>query len=367
MDFNDYQKSNNTGIVSHCDGSGNKLKSVSFWYQRRYDNGAIHQEATTNEMINEKETCDRVQILSINNRRRKMSSTEEEHRSYDTKFYGLYANIRQHLDYDYHHNYTYERQMFQDFIIQKLIRGEDGNLNVYEHGNAKADANSCAEEAHVLNERKQTNANSTTSSNTTTIEHQTWIVFTAGAMGAGKTYSMQKLVKSGRFPGTKFVTVDPDVIRGYLPEFNRYVSGNANVAGQLTQKEVGFIAEILTQAAMEAGKNVLIDGSLRNVEWYHSYFKHLRTKFPCSRIAIIHITAPREIILERAAKRASSTGRIIPQNTLDAALDEVPKSIKLLAPLTDYFVELNNLPNSPDIELVTEDETWENFRSKWRQ
>jgi hypothetical protein len=52
---------------------------------------------------------------------------------------------------------------------------------------------------------------------------------------------------------------------------------------------------------------------------------------------------------------------------LEQALEQVPRSVKLLAPLVDYCAELLNAPNAQDIELVTEGETWETFYSQWVQ
>ena len=195
-------------------------------------------------------------------------STEENHKADHMKFYGKYSHIRETLDYTYHSNYTYERQKFQDAIITDflhaaVIEDKDGQL--------------C------------------------TTPTEPWLVFTAGAMGAGKSYTMRKLVESGRFPLLGFVTTDPDKIRRYLPEFHLYVDSDPEAAGQLTHKEAGYIAEILTLAGLQAGKNVLVDGSMRNSDWYKTYFKRLRNDFPLLRIAIIHVTAPREAIFQRAA------------------------------------------------------------------
>ncbi len=61
------------------------------------------------------------------------------------------------------------------------------------------------------------------------------------------------------------------------------------------------------------------------------------------------------------------TGRVIPRKTLEMALEQVPKSVKILAPLADYFCELNNAPNKDDIEIMTEGEDWDSFRSQWLQ
>ena len=60
-----------------------------------------------------------------------------------------------------------------------------------------------------------------------------------------------------------------------------------------------------------------------------------------------------------------TTGRIVPQELLVAALEQVPKSIEILAPLVDYHVELNN---ATEIELVNPpEETWESFGRNWIQ
>ena len=62
-----------------------------------------------------------------------------------------------------------------------------------------------------------------------------------------------------------------------------------------------------------------------------------------------------------------TTGRMVPRETLLNALEQVPKSVKELSPLVDYFCELSNAPNAPDIELLTKGETWENFKKHWMQ
>lgn len=112
---------------------------------------------------------------------------------------------------------------------------------------------------------------------------------------------MRTLVEKGRFPLLAFVNVDPDAIRQNLPEFHIYVEHSPELAGQLTRKEAGYVAEILTLAGLHSGKNVLVDGSLRDWEWYQSYFERLRSEFPSIRIAILHITAPRDAVFQRAA------------------------------------------------------------------
>jgi predicted kinase len=201
-------------------------------------------------------------------------SSAENHGSDETKYYGRFAHIRKTLDYSYHTNYRRDRQIFQDAIISDFL------------------------DAAVVKDKNGELC-------TTPTEH--WIVFTAGAMGAGKGYTKKRLVGKGVFPLMAFVNVDPDEVRRRLPEFYLYVNEVPEQAGALTRMEAGFIAEILALAALQAGKNVLVDGSLRDSEWYKSYFIRLRREFPVLRIAIIHVTAPREAVFQRAAVSYAQT------------------------------------------------------------
>lgn len=185
------------------------------------------------------------------------------------EFYGPYAHIRATLDYSYHSNYTFERQHFQDAILSHFLN------------------------AAVIHDKNGILCSTPT---------EPWLVFTAGAMGAGKSYTMNKLVNQGRFPLLHFVLVDPDEIRQHLPEYHLYLeTDQPEMAGELTQKEAGYISEILTMAALLAGKNVLVDGSLRDADWYSKYIQRLRIDFPILRISILHVLAPRAAIFQQAA------------------------------------------------------------------
>jgi len=62
-----------------------------------------------------------------------------------------------------------------------------------------------------------------------------------------------------------------------------------------------------------------------------------------------------------------TTGRVMPRETLEMALDQVPPSVKVLGPLVTYFCELNNAPGALDIELMTDStETGESFERNWQ-
>lgn len=244
-------------------------------------------------------------------------------------FVGEFQSIRRNkLDYNYHEHYIPQRQLFQDSIIQ-----------------------------HFLSKPRVVDKNGQTCHSPT----QPWIVFTAGAMGAGKSYTIKKLAKEDFFPLESFVMVDPDEIRRHLPEFYDY---DSQQAGEMTRLEAGMIAELLTLVALSNGQNVLVDGSLKDSVWYQQYFAQLRTDYPWLQIAILHITAPKQAVLDRAQSRSLKTGRVVPEHTLFDALERVPQSVKILSPLVDFSCEINN---THQIEFVTEGMTWDSFRNTWSQ
>jgi len=263
-----------------------------------------------------------------------LASTEDNYLSSSLEFYGCYQHIRSTLDYNYHRCYTKQRQLLQDRIISQFI----GQIIIQDKNGILC-----------------------------TTPSEPFIVFTAGAMGAGKGHTVKKLVDWGYFPLLAFVTVDPDEIRRHFPEYHMYLESSPEHAGTLTRKEAGYVAEILTAVALEQNKNVMIDGSLRDSDWYQIYFQQLRETYPKNRLAIIHVTAPRETIFLRAQERGIRTGRIVPEETLIEAMEQVPQSVNILKHLVDVYVKINN-PCDSDIHITSDkDMTWESFTSIWLQ
>jgi len=271
--------------------------------------------------------------------------------------FGPFVESRRQIDYAYHSYYRKTRQQFQDSIIESSLR---------------------------ISTVQTSHPPTSTYSTKTTPPQQPWIVFTAGSMGSGKSYTIRYLQSRGYFP-RNFITIDPDEIRHCLPEFYLYLQSYtfASYAGEMTRKEAGYIAEIITLEALKHGYSVLVDGTLRDTEWYSFYFDTLKQHFqqqqqqkqqdqhPSSllrlRIAIIHITAPTLMILQRTTHRAKKTGRIIPDDILLHSVETVPQSVRILSSKVDFFIELYNPTNNPsDISIVTPNMTWSLFQDVWR-
>jgi predicted kinase len=189
-------------------------------------------------------------------------STDQYNSTEHRVYFGPYSHLRKNLDYSYHTNYRKERQWLQDSIIEDMLD------NV-------TDQELCI--------------------------HPTdpWLIYTVGAQGAGKKYVVSELVKEGRLPLLSFVSVDPEEIRRRLPEFSTYAKKNPFLVEPLTEMEVGYISEILVLAALQSGRNVVVDGSLHSTSWHKQQIQKLRQEYPTLKFAILHVTAPLGAIIKR--------------------------------------------------------------------
>lgn len=219
-----------------------------------------------------------------------------------TQFVGAHAEIRALLDYSWHKLYHPTRVDVQDKLICNLC--EQGSMS-------KSDL-------------------------------LPWVVFTAGAMGAGKGHVVRWMQKHNYLPLDRFVVVDPDQIRQSLPEWPGYLAQGAARAGELTQKEAGCMAEILGYKALRNRWNVVFDGSLRDAKWYTTYFQQIREQFPGIRIMILHVVAEKEQVLNWAERRAQKTGRVVPREVLLETIKAVPESVRALAPFADFVCRIRN-------------------------
>lgn len=180
-------------------------------------------------------------------------------------------------------------------------------------------------------------------------------------MGVGKSHTMKQLQQKNLLDQSTFITVDPDEIRYQLPEYHIYNTLNPLQAGNLTQKEAGYIAELLILAALDSGRNVLVDGTLKDWEWYLNYFQHLREQYPSIKIAILHVDAPKDVIVQRVQERGERMGRVVPMDKLQQTLDQVPKSMEKLRHAVDFFCTLNNAPGKDMPEILTKGVCWMSF------
>lgn len=206
-----------------------------------------------------------------------------------------YANVRKSLDYNFHKVYSAERQRLQDEIVYKEI-----------------------DEKRKFNNKK--------------------ILLTAGAMGAGKTHTIKRLL--GRFYDD-YVVADVDKIKHCLPEMKTLLKTDPKNAGSILHSEACTIHEIMFRSAIEEERNVIIDGSLRNGEFFLPLIRKWK-ETTVYEITIIHVVASFATCVRRAEKRALVTGRHIPEESIRTSIDQCPKSVALLRPYVDHVITVHN-------------------------
>eukprot|EP00906_Rhabdomonas_costata_P010564 RCo014838 len=227
--------------------------------------------------------------------------TSEVYATSECKFTAAFEASRRELDYRFHSYYTLERQAMQDGIIQAAL-------------------DEVAEKD---------------------LEHPC-IVFTAGPMGSGKGHVLRYWHSRGVFPKERFVLSNPDHYRWLLPDFGGYLAFDEHTAGSKTKKESGMISELVTKEALRQRCNVIVDGSLHDLQWYSPFFANVHQNFPHYCIAILHIVASPEKIISRVERRGDLTGRHIPVDLLRWVIEQVPKSVKVLSQQAHALWEFDN-------------------------
>jgi len=264
-------------------------------------------------------------------------STEEHHSTEeDHGFYGAYANVRQMLDYSYHAHYRKERQWLHDAIIEdnllKHQQQNDSDHYDYQQG----------EPVHL--------------------PRYPWLVLMVGVHGALKHTTTRQLIDAGRLKLLSLVCVDTDDLRRYLPEYATYRDACPSSVDRRTRKEAGYISETLAIAALQAGRNVIFYGSLKDTAWYKDTFvPFLRKQFHSMKVALIHVVTDPDVAFQRAQQRAIATGRTLnEQEFKHQCTDTIPKACKQIQAVVDYHAEIRIDPTG-DLKLLSEGGDWSKF------
>jgi len=217
------------------------------------------------------------------------------------KFVGRYVQARKCLDYSYHKLYSSERQLFQDTIIASTLEK--------------------AQTCESLEQKKK-------------------LFLTAGAMGSGKTHCIKRYLGNDY---DRYVIADIDKIKLCLPERQKLLQSDPDNVGKLLHPEASTIHELIYRTAVKQGKNVIIDTSLRNGEFFKDLYLNNKDVLDSRyEITIVHVTASFETCMRRAEYRAKVTGRRVPRESIQTSLRECPKSIELLRPFVNQIVVIDN-------------------------
>jgi hypothetical protein len=174
-------------------------------------------------------------------------------------------------------------------------------------------------------------------------------IFTSGAYGSGKSFIINQLSELGKINLTKYIYVDPDIIRLEMPEYEELIKSNPFKTCELTNQEAFYISELIRIHAMFEGLDVIYDSSLRNFNWFESHIKWIKTNFPKAEIIILNIQADWISVLERNLLRAEKTHRFIKLESIFQSYYESNETFQKIKNLVDTNIII---PNNSDCEAV---------------
>ncbi|KAJ8599389.1 hypothetical protein CTAYLR_007034, partial [Chrysophaeum taylorii] len=221
----------------------------------------------------------------------------------DAGYVGKLVAIRRRLDAGWHGNYAPSRQLWQDAVA---------------HAVALADENAAP----------STNP---------------WLVFTCGAMGAGKGWVMNWMSAQEILPLRRIVHVDADRFKQMMPEWTGYVRRDKKSAGTMCHRESGLLAELAQELAMGQRQNVWVDGSLRDFEWHAKKIRETRARHPHYRVALFYVRASEKTIRHRVKTRAARLGgRDVPEDVLADSIAAPAHALSALTPMVDFVARILN-------------------------
>ena len=161
-----------------------------------------------------------------------------------------------------------------------------------------------------------------------------------GGGGAGKG----TLIKAVVHDRHDFVHVDPDDLKGELPEYKQAMEftsiGGAKVtakdAAWMAHEESGDISDQLLTKGIENRQNLIVDGTGKNAKKHADKIKDLRAKG--YHVKLLYAHTEMEEAVKRAAGRADESGRYVPIPILEDAHTKIPGNFEYVARHADEFM-----------------------------
>ncbi|TKA52397.1 hypothetical protein B0A53_05104 [Rhodotorula sp. CCFEE 5036] len=195
------------------------------------------------------------------------------------------------------------------------------------------------------------------------------LVLEKRGMGAGKGHTLRAMLRSDtvRLPNNT-VWIDPDALSRLLPERPQYLKSDAGTASALLHPEASLLQEIIAAVARQQRRSLVVDGSLTDCQWFEGFMRRYhQAGYDCE---ILFVSAPEEVMLQRAEKRAKATGRVTNPEAIKRSRIKSPECVTALSKpglirrvrLIDNSSDLGTDPNSGPTTLYDSalDPEWPN-------
>jgi hypothetical protein len=176
-----------------------------------------------------------------------------------------------------------------------------------------------------------------------------WALFMGGGPASGKSSAL-KLEENADVMPEDAVLIDPDEIKGLIPEYRAMVAGGDRYAASGAHEESSFIAAELLRRAREQGLNVVMDGTgdsgLEKTErdQYGTVPKFVG-KIIDARDAgynarVFYVNAPTQNAEVRATKRAMRSGRWVPGKEIRSQHKHVSRNAAIVQDMAQQYPDL---------------------------
>lgn len=166
-------------------------------------------------------------------------------------------------------------------------------------------------------------------------------ILIGGGSATGKTTLRQTIInKELIMRGIQAITIDPDEIKEYIPEYESLKSIVPNHAAHLVHKESCDISDLLLKKTIKTRKHFIYEGTMARSRKYNKLVKKLRhNKYE---IHAYIVDVPLVVAKKRAADRAKITGRIIRPNIIENTHKLVPKTFQMIKHSVDTYQVYDN-------------------------
>jgi predicted ABC-type ATPase len=170
-------------------------------------------------------------------------------------------------------------------------------------------------------------------------------ILMAGGTAAGKSTVLKHLMDDDM--SKRFVMVDPDGIKEKLPEYQEATKASARNAAVMVHEESSGVAKDLRGRAIDQGKHVVIDGTMKDPIKYGKLIDDLKKKGYKVNVFFVDIDIDQAIHF--AEKRAERTGRWVPPALMREIYPEARKSFLQLKDYADDFKVFDRRQGTPSL------------------
>lgn len=172
-------------------------------------------------------------------------------------------------------------------------------------------------------------------------------LFMAGGPASGKTSALKA---SPELEPQGSVLINPDDIKGQLPEYDEMVKSGSKYAAMAVHEESSDLGKRLQKESMDLGLNVVVDGTGDSKKGKFAGKMQDMDKAGYD-VSALYVTVPTDVAVVRATKRAMKSGRWVPEPEIRSQHKNVSANFSDVAKLP-FLKDLKLYDNSGEGDPV---------------